>query len=74
MDNCEAKIILTGLYWWRHSSNTSDVRLITTYRHHGIQYGVLLYWNCLNSNGIHARLWDIGTMTVVQSINMHSPM
>jgi hypothetical protein len=36
-DNCDAEVILTGLHW-RSSCNDDDIRLITTYRHHGIQY------------------------------------
>jgi hypothetical protein len=36
-DNCDAEVILTGLHW-RNSCNDYDIRLITTYRHHGIQY------------------------------------
>ena len=37
-DNCNAEIILTGLHWRGNSNaSASDVRLITTYRHHGIQ-------------------------------------
>jgi len=35
-DNCNAEIILTGLHW-HANSGAGDVRLITTYRHHGIQ-------------------------------------
>ncbi|KAH9976086.1 hypothetical protein BJV77DRAFT_968153, partial [Russula vinacea] len=52
-DNCDAAVILTGLHW--HSTGT-DTKLITTYRHHGIQ------------------LWDVEKMSVVQSINMPSPI
>ena len=33
-DNCDAAVILTGLHW--HGTGT-DTKLITTYRHHGIQ-------------------------------------
>jgi hypothetical protein len=33
-DNCDEEIVLTGLHW---HIGSSDVRLITTYRHHGIQ-------------------------------------
>ncbi|KAH9031997.1 hypothetical protein EDB85DRAFT_2145749 [Lactarius pseudohatsudake] len=36
-DNCDAEIVLTGLHWNSSSSVGGDTRLITTYRHHGIQ-------------------------------------
>ena len=37
-DNCNAEIILTGLHWrGNFNASANDVRLITTYRHHGIQ-------------------------------------
>ncbi|KAI9434626.1 WD40-repeat-containing domain protein [Lactarius indigo] len=55
-DNCDAEIILTGLHWHSGSSAGGGIRVITTYRHHGIQ------------------LWDVEKMTVIQSINMPSPM
>ena len=36
-DNYDVDIILTGLHWHNTSSGGGDERLITTYRHHGIQ-------------------------------------
>ncbi|KAI9431591.1 hypothetical protein BJY52DRAFT_1232100 [Lactarius psammicola] len=55
-DNRDTEIVLTGLHWHSSTSVGGDKRLITTYRHHGIQ------------------LWDVEKMTVIQSINMLSPM
>ena len=75
VDNCEAEVTLTGLHW-HHNPNTGGVRLITMYRHHGIQYGIQLCCNSLGFKDLlrHYRLWDIEMMAVVQSINMPSPM
>ena len=57
------------------SSNTGNLRLITTYQYHGIQYGaILLCCDALNSKDLHARLWDIETIAIVQSISIPSPM
>ncbi|KAH9058169.1 WD40-repeat-containing domain protein [Lactarius vividus] len=36
-DNYDAEIVLTGLHWNSSSNVGGDTRLITTYRHHGIQ-------------------------------------
>lgn len=41
-DNCGAEVILTGLHWCR-TPNTDGIRLITAYRHHGIQCVLLCH-------------------------------
>ena len=49
VDIPDAEIILTGLHWCGNGSvSPNDVRLITTYRHHGIQCVILCCSLCQN--------------------------
>lgn len=36
-DNLDVDIILTGLHWGSSASGDGNIKLITTYRYHGIQ-------------------------------------